>query len=422
MWNSMTDTIMKKTAIIIAAAACAALTLSCQKSAFNARENGTLSFEGFSISINEELETKAASAAGGNYVIIIKDAQDAQVERKNYSEIRDNGNKLSLPAGSYTLEARSSSEEIPAAAFEQPVYGVSKAFVIEAGQTTSLGELVCTLLQCKVTVSYSDEFLASVTGEGRTRVSLTSGSPLDFVLNADGSYEQSAGYFAVSGSTMEVEFSGSIDGKNQKMIRSFTGIAPRQWRQIKFIQKKNEEGNATFDIVINDLISDDVLNNDISAGEDIIGSDPDAPAGDGGITLTPDYEAGCDADITDLTNIKIYPLSEKTMSIKLKAEVPGAVKRFTVDITSSSEAFLSALDAADARHIDLIHPAAAHDIIFQVVPFPHGEELLGQTLINFDLSAAQEAIVNYPGVHNFVMKIVDNDNCSKEIPVTMVVE
>ncbi len=278
------------------------------------------------------------------------------------------------------------------------------------------------MLQCKVTVAYSDEFLATVTGAGSTQVSVKSGYPLEYALNADLSYEQSAGYFAVEGSTMEVVFSGSINGKTAKMTKIFTGIAARQWHQVKFIQKTNEEGDATFDIVINDLVSDESLNNDITGEEDIIGEDPDAPKGDGGITLAFDYDSGCDTELTDLSAIQIVPVATRDMSIKLKATVPDGVKKFTVDIASTSTSFTAAVQAADALSLDLIHPSDANAIIFEVVPFPHGEDLLGQTEIAFDLSAAQDAIILYSGTHTFTMKITDQNGCSNSIPVVMIVD
>jgi hypothetical protein len=314
---------------------------------------------------------------------------------------------------------------VPVAAFEQPVYGVSHQFTIVAGEVTEIEEpLVCTLLQCKVTVAYNDDFLAAVTGAGKTTVEVTAGSPLEYVLNADKTYDQSSGYFAVNGTntTMTVVFSGSIDGKTAKMTKTFTNIVAKQWRQIKFIAKKNEQGDATFDIVINDLVDDDTLNSNVSGEEDILGDDPDAPKGDGGITLLPDHEGGCDADITDLTAIQIKPTNQP-MSIKLKATVPGGVLKFTVDIESTSSAFTTAVNAAtDKGHLDLISPSAANAIIFDVVPFPHGSELLGETVIPFDLSAAQEPISKYPGTHTFKMTVVDNNFCKKEIIVKMVVE
>lgn len=414
--------IMKKTLIYTVASAVLMLFASCQKTTVNNSDgNGYLSFAAFSISVDEELVTKA-DAANDNYSIAILDSEGMTVLTQTYAEVIAAGDKISLPAGTYTLVAQSLSGDIPYASWENPIFGTSKDFTILAGEVTEIGSLVCTLLQCKVTVAYSDEFLATVTGESSTSVTVRSGYPLEYALDATGTYNQNAGYFAVEGNTMVVEFNGKINGKNAKQRRVFTGIAPKQWRQIKFIQKQNEQGNATFDIVINDLVSDEILNNNIDASEDVIGEDPDAPKGDGGITLEFDYEAGCDEELTDLNNMLIVPLETRDMNIMLRATVPAGVLKFTVNIQSDNANFNAALDAAGGSLLDLVNPSEASMTIFEIVPFPHGSELLGQTDIAFDLSVAQEAIINYPGTHSFVMTIVDNDFCSKEIPVTMIVE
>lgn len=411
---------MKKIFILLTAAAALFSAASCQKSPVEAKDYGYLSFGEFSLGLDEAVETRAA--ANGNYVVIVTDSEGKEVVNTTYGALETAGDyQITLPAGDYTLEARST-KDIPVAEFEQPVYGASKEFSITAGETTYVGDLVCTLLQCKVTVSYSEEFLASVTGAGKTTVNVKAGYPLEYVLNANGSYDQSAGYFAVEGNTMTVVFSGNIEGKSQKMTKSFTNIAPKQWRQIKFIKKVNEQGNAVFDIVINDLVDDETLNNSLVIEEETIGEDPEAPKGDGGIKLELDYEAGCDEEITDLENIVIVPVATRDMAMRFRATVPNGVKKFNVQIDSDNDSFLSAVDAANARELDLINPLPDNDIIFQVVPFPHGQELLGQTDIAFNLDAAQDAITIYSGRHTFKMVIVDQTGCKKEIPVVMVVE
>lgn len=412
---------MKKILLFTLSAAMMLLA-SCEKSYVNKeKENGFLSFGELVIGVDETVATKA-DPAGDNYSVVVYDAEGNDVVNMTYAQVKANSGMISLPAGTYTLVAQSLAGDVPASSWENPIYGTSDEFSIAAGEVTSIGELVCTLLQCKVTVSYNDEFLDAVTGECNTKVELTAGYPLEYKLGADKRYDQSAGYFAVNGSTMTVTFSGNIDGKSAKMTKVFTGIAAKQWRQVKFIQKKNEEGQATFDIVIQDLVSDETLNNNIDADEEIIGEDPDKPKGDGGITLEFDYESGCDQELADLSNVEIVPVETRVMSIKLKATVPGTVKKFTVDIASDNEGFLSAVDLADARHIDLINPTEQNGVIFDVVPFPHGEELLGQTEILFDLSNAQEPILMFKGMHTFTMTITDAQGCSNTIPVTMIVK
>ena len=252
---------MKKI-ILYTLSAAVMLLASCQKSYVNNdKANGFLSFGELSIGVDESVVTKA-DPAGDNYSIVVYDADGNQAVNMTYAQVKAGSDMISLPAGSYTLVAQSLSGDVPYASWENPIYGTSEEFSIQAGEITSIGELVCTLLQCKVTVSYNDEFLDAVTGPGVTKVELSAGHPLEYKLNADKKYDQSAGYFAVNGHTMTVSFSGNIEGKSAKMTKVFHGIAAKQWRQVRFVQKKNEQGQATFDILIQDLVDDKELNND----------------------------------------------------------------------------------------------------------------------------------------------------------------
>lgn len=422
---------MKRIALFIAVSAALSISMSSCQRDLKVKEDGLLSFSDFSIEYDDEVVTKATSQAGGNYVITISDAEGEEVIRTTYAEVKSKDNKISIPAGEYTMTVRSSDGEIPAAAFEQPVYGVTSKFSIAAGETTTVGSLTCTLLQCKVTVDYSDDFLDMVTGAAEAKVEVSAGSPLVYAMTYDQSagkvtsYDKSAGFFVVNNgehTTMDVTFKGIVDGKNQKMTKTFTNIQPRQWRQVKFIKKVNGEGNATFDIVIKDLVGDEVLNNDMTVSEDILADDPTAPKGDGGINLVLDYPGGCDEEFTDYGNLLIPTIEEREICLKLIVNVPNGVKKFTVDIASTSDSFMSAVAAAEAETVDLINPSPASEIIFDLVPFPHGTELVGQTELPFDMSAAQSAILNYPGTHTFTMNVTDTKGCRNSIPVVMIVK
>ena len=101
--------------------------------------------------------------------------------------------------------------------------------------------------------------------------------------------------------------------------------------------------------------------------------------------------------------------------------------KFTVDISTTSPGFTTALGAAlgeGVSELDLINPDPNADtkLIFDVVPFPHGPELMGMTEIVFPLSTAQIAISGFKGRHTFEMKVVDQKQCRKTITVVMVVE
>ena len=60
--------------------------------------------------------------------------------------------------------------------------------------------------------------------------------------------------------------------------------------------------------------------------------------------------------------------------------------------------------------------------IFDIVPFPHGSELLNATTIDFDLSGAQGPLLAFPGVHTFKMNVTDNKGCKNSIDVILEVK
>lgn len=413
---------MKK--ILMFAAIAAAMFTSCRKiGGLETSVNGTLSLAGLELLCDTEVVTKA-TAAPGNYAIFVYNEAGDQVVRTTYSEaVSSDG--ISLLAGNYTLEARSTEEEVPASVFEAPVYGTTKDFSIEAGETTEIGSLTCTLLQCKVTVDYDAEFLGDVTGPCQTDVTVTTGAPLTYGLTYNSgyaSYDKSAGYFAVNNginTTMTVVFKGSINGKSQKMTASLTGIQPRQWRQIKFFKRVDAQGISTFEISINSFIEDEELVVALVVeNEAVIGDDPNAPKGDGGITL--EFAEGC--PYTDLQNIVVPDPEVGTMDLRFNISVPNGVKKFVVDIDSDSETFLSSVMLTGSTRLDLVDPMESQGLVFDIVPFPHGHELLGQTDLVFDLSAAQDPISIFAGHHTFTMSITDQKGCKNSIPVVLVVE
>lgn len=231
-------------------------------------------------------------------------------------------------------------------------------------------------------------------------------------------YEKRNGYFAVSGSTLIVTFRGEIEGKTQRMTKSFKDIAPRQWRQITFVQKINGEGDATFDITISDYVEDETLDNDITGDETILGEDPNAPTGDGGIKLV----STCDYDIS---NPIVVPAKENPFTLTMNAVVPNGVKRFTVEIESTSPEFLNSVKAIndESTMLDLVSPSSgAINVFTTILPFPYGDKVQNQTNIAFDLSAAQGPILFFKGTHTFKMVVIDNTGCRNEIPVVLVVE
>ena len=364
--------------------------------------------------------TTKADEADGTYMLYVRDDNNSTVWSSSYSAIKE-GTKISLLAGHYTLEARSTSSEVPDAKFSAPVYGVSEEFDIQAAQTTSLGTLTCTLLQSAVSVGYNDDFLAMVTGDGVASVEVTSGSPLDYALsynNGSPKYDRRIGYFAVNGgenTTMTVTFKGGIEGKTQKMTTTVAGIKPRDYHIVTFMKKVNQNGDVTIGIEIDGLVADVDLNNDFTGDEQGDGNDPNAPVGDGGIDLV----STCNYDITQPI---VVPTEQGTFNLTMQAVVPNGTLKFTVDIASTNEDFINSVNTVGGTTLDLINPSDAAMGIFDIVPFPHGSQLKGATSIDFDLSNAQTPLLGFKGTHTFKMNVTDQKGCRKSIDIVLVVE
>ena len=382
-------------------------------------KTGTLSLGGLTLSVSEELHqvSTRAEAASGDYTIFLYDNAGSCVWQKTYNEVLSGGD-ISLPAGDYTLTARSTSAEVPQAKFTSPVYGASQNFTIKAGETTALGTLTCTLLQAVVTVGYNDDFIESVTGNGSVSVELTSGYPLEYALNYSSesvTYDRRLGYFAVNGDnpTIVLTFKGSVDGKSQKMKTTITGVKARDWHIVTIMKKVDASGNASFTIDIDGLVQDVELKSAIDADEEQgDGNDPNAPAGDGGIELvsTSSY---------DISQPVVVPPSSESFPFTMQARVPNGVRKFTVDIASTNEDFINSVNTVGGTTLDLVNPSDAALGVFTIVPFPHGSDLAGKTTVDFDLSGAQVPLLAFKGTHTFTMNVVDNKGCRKSISISL---
>jgi len=415
-----------KSLVKILFAAALVLCCSCQER-YNdpSTGKGIADFSQFSINregVVVDVVTKALQEATDDYIVEILNTDEQSVWLGTYGQVKSTGYGIELLAGNYYLKVLS--KQIPNAAFETPVYGATKDFTIVAGQKTMIDPVTCYLTQCAVTVAYSQELLDMMTGDGVAKVEVMSGYPLDYKVSYTPgavTYDTRIGYFAVPAetSTMMVAFSGKIDGKNQTMTKYLSNVKAAEFRKITFVKKEVPEGNVTFDIVVDSYVQDEELTSAVQAPlPDTIGEDPDAPKGDGGIRL--DFAEDC-TQFTDLNNIEV-PASGQPFDLRLFATVPNKVKKFKVDISSTSEAFAEAVAAAGGPVIDLVNPSEESQVIFQVVPFPHGPELLGLTRVDFNLSSAQEPILLFPGEHSFKMMVTDEKGCHNDVTVKMIVK
>ena len=387
--------------------------VSCErdKIGYGDKENatGTLSFMQFDVETSTEIDiiSRAATSATYNYVIRIFDANGDQVgDDYIYGQMPES---IVLTTGTYSMSIQSQSN-IPAAEFEAPVYGATvNNIVIEEDQTTDVGVITCRLINIKVSVAYN-EAMQAVMGEDCQAIVEIGNGALTFAKG-----ESQCGYFAAPevSNAMTVKFSGTVDGNYATMTRAFTDVKAGQWRKINFIMTVNEEGDATFDVVVEDWCDEKELANNVDVSEEVIGPDPDAGEGE---EQNPDapkviYKGG---------SVPTAPIViTDGMQLGFTISAPKGIAGLSVDIASDNADFKNDVLSMGISPIDLVNPSEAQISICNMFGLPYGSNLVGKTETAFDLSGAVTPLMGFPGTHSFTLKITDTEGNTTSTTIKM---
>ena len=387
--------------------------VSCErdKIGYGDKENatGTLSFMQFDVETSTEIDiiSRAATSATYNYVIRIFDANGDQVgDDYIYGQMPES---IVLTTGTYSMSVQSQSN-IPAAEFEAPVYGATvNNIVIEEDQTTDVGVITCRLVNIKVSVAYN-EAMQAVMGEDCQAIVEIGNGALTFAKG-----ESQCGYFAAPevSNAMTVKFSGTVDGNYATMTRAFTDVKAGQWRKINFIMTVNEEGDATFDVVVEDWCDEKELANNVDVSEEVIGPDPDAGEGE---EQNPDapkviYKGG---------SVPTAPIViTDGMQLGFTISAPKGIAGLSVDIASDNADFKNDVLSMGISPIDLVNPSEAQISICNMFGLPYGSNLVGKTETAFDLSGAVTPLMGFPGTHSFTLKITDTEGNTTSTTIKM---
>ena len=368
---------------------------------------GTLSFMKFGIetSTNIEIVSRAGELDVNNYVVRIFDANGDQVGSDYiYGQMPES---IVLYTGTYSMKIQSQAQ-IPAAEFEAPVYGATvNNIVIEEDKTTDLGMITCKLINIKVSVGYNDLMQTILGDDAKVEVVIGGGS-LNFPKG-----ETKCGFFAAPevSNAMTIKFSGTVDGSYSTMTRAFTDVKAGQWRKITIIYIENEEGNAHFDINVEDWCDERELASNVEVSEEVIGPDPDA--GDDTNTDAPKviYKGG---------SVPKSPIViTNGMELKFTISAPKGIAAFMVDMASTNADFNNEVLSMGISPIDMINPNAAQISICNMFGFTYGSALAGLTETVFDLSGAVTPLLGFPGTHTFTLNITDAEGNSSSTPIKM---
>ena len=370
---------------------------------------GTLSFMQFGVETSTDIEiiSRAATSATYNYVIRIFDANGDQVGSDYiYGQMPES---IVLNTGTYSMKIQSQSQ-IPSAEFESPVYGATvNGIVIEEDQTTDLGVITCKLINIKVSVGYNEAMWAVLGDDANVLVEIGDGA-LNFAKG-----ESQNGYFAAPevSNAMTVKFAGTVDGNYATMTRAFTDVKAGQWRKINFIMTVNEEGDATFDVVVEDWCDEKELANNIEVSEEVIGPDPDAGEGEEENPDAPKviYKGG---------SVPTSPIViTDGMELGFTISAPKGIAGLSVDIASDNADFNNDVLSMGISPIDLVNPSEAQISICDMFGLPYGSNLVGQTETAFDLSGAVTPLLGFPGTHSFTLKITDAEGNTTSTTIKM---
>ena len=428
MLKCYTNKIMKKLIYIVLLAA--VVVAGCRKHPITPAEPGTLQM---TLSYGGEYKTKAADNANvSDFKVSIVRADGWKADYDRYGDMPQ---MLQLGSGSYTVSA-SSPADLPAA-FDQPVYGGSADFKIVSGQVTPVS-IVCGLTNMKVSFTTTENFRKELQNYTVTVTNAPSWNSADLaghslVWEKAAVDEGKEGYFSVAPLMIKVDGYRTVDNTEAHAELAVASVAAKDHHIINLDARVT--GNAGIAIILDDTVTEkeeDVLvpgwdEVPVDRPDDPDGpdgpDDPDPPTPSTAPTMT--WEANPDFSDT--------PISDQ-MDVTILIEAPEKIQSFVVTVDSDILADVIAALAEDASYsyaedgpydMDLIYNTTLVEALGGMgLGIPTGEELRGQTSVEFSLSNLIPMISLYapaPGSrHTFTLTVVDEKGQSLQKPLTFV--
>lgn len=357
--------------------------------------------------------------APDDFIVEIFDATDASVLLKTYGELKAELEQtpLELPVGTYRMEVRST-DRIPDAAWERPTYGTTHEFSIRKGETETLGKITCTLTNIKVTLAWSADIVDKLDKETtRAKVSL-GGISEEFAVG-----ESRALYFraAETLNTLDFLLTGRfVEGDAVRFSKTIQHVKAGQWRKITLVISYADKGDIKFDIRVDNFVQDEeiVVDGSQDAWEYIYEEEPDvdptAPAiAWPGHDLTRPVELT--ADMLDRPGYFTFDLAS-----------PNGIRSFVVAISSDNAEFMQSMTGMkipadfDLCTMNPDHPA--YYWLHEIFRFPMGDELLGKTAMQFDITEQMPLLHKFDGTHTFSFTMTDGNTLTTQARLTLVVD
>lgn len=359
---------------------------------------GYLSLSGMTATVledtdNVESTTRAEGVDINNFDVVITNAQGEKVESFKYGERPMT--PIVLEGGVYKLSM--SSADMVAAEWDSPIFGAEKEVIITRKQTTEVKDIVCKMLNIKVSVAYSADLKDQLNPEF-TKMTVELGeSALEYAFA-----EERAGFFAplAQENTLKLTFNCRyVDGdKDIIMTNEIKGVKAAQWRKINVVVQHAADGTATIGIVCDTWTYDEEVTFDSSAMlmEEVIPDDTDAP-----VIVWEGHDLNEPFELTD-DMFDAEGNFKSSINLDVTSNLP--ISQLVVKVSSDNADFVNAYSEIMSVEEDLCAPAATAAIL-KMMGYP--TDVKGQTSTRLKFAAQTDLLRMYEGTHTYQIEVAN---------------
>ena len=323
---------------------------------------------------------------------------------------------IELKTGDYIFKVQSG--EVLGAAWDSPVYGTTKAFKIVRDETTTINEIICTLQQIKVTITYAPDLLERL-GEETTTTTTIGKNSLVYSLS-----ESRDGYFFAP--QMENNILLSIKGtyaadkinfKEVEMNKEVKGVKAGQHSKIHFYIEHANEGNIKIEVSLRDWVTDEIVPCNVAdrvVEEEWTDGGNDEP---GAIVGAPDIIwAGYDF-------ANRYAI-DSNLTVDLEIVAEKGIKELLCEIKSEVLTPEELADVGLCNILNLCYPKQSYDSTnpgtfidveqpLRDLNFAVAEDVLNQKKVDLSITMFLGVLQGVSGTslknHDFILSVTDNE-------------
>ncbi len=362
--------------------------------------SGKLNLGSLKNELNIEFETKSADVDPSTFLVIVKSASTEKVFGEyTYGTMPQ---IIELASGSYVVEVKSHEPE--GAAFDAPYYRATQNFVINPNSVTNLEKMTCVLSNVKVSVNF-DMTLKPLLGDDVDVEVTLAGSTLHFAKD-----EMRSGYFMLGdeSNVLTATLRGDIDGEQIVYPIILTDVKVGEHRLITFSIKNvvdnPQEGEASFDIVVDTYCNGVHQDVDVDINEDNIEDDEDV-TGPVNPNPNPDVPITIEGDGFDISEEQYVPEDGSTIIVKIDA--PKGIANLLVEIDSETLTPDILSSVGLASNFDLAYPGDLKKGLSSL-GFPVSQDVIGETSLVFNITDFTGLLGLYgPANHNFHLTVID---------------